>query len=301
MKPRLLVIVGPTAAGKSELAVKLARRFNGQIISADSRQIYRGLEIGSGKILKREIRGIPHHLLGIADPRRPFTVVEFQRLARQKILDIAGRNKLPILVGGTGFWIDAVVFGLRLPPVPPNRTLRERLSKKSPKELLVILKHLDPERAKTVEKENPRRLIRAIEIAKVIGRTPKIVRRKPYHAFWIGIAPAKEKLEKAIKRRVTAMLSRGLPVRQAGLVREIKNLLKRGLTKKRIRELGFEYQASLEYLEGKIGRNALQAKLIRDSLGYARRQMAWFRRNKHIRWVNTAGEAERLTKQFLRP
>ena len=168
-KPPLVVIVGPTAAGKSALAVRLARTFGGEVVSADSRQVYRGLDVGTGKISKRAMRGVPHHLLNVAGPKRPFDVVRFQRLAERAIRDVARRGRLPFLVGGTGLWVDAVAFGIGFPAAPPNRTLRRRLATKRARDLLAALRRLDPERAKTIEPQNPRRIIRAIEIARAIG------------------------------------------------------------------------------------------------------------------------------------
>ncbi|MEK7541902.1 MAG: tRNA (adenosine(37)-N6)-dimethylallyltransferase MiaA, partial [Patescibacteria group bacterium] len=162
---KIIVIVGPTASGKSALAVALAKKFDGEVIPADSRQVYRGLEIGSGAITKKEMRGIRHHLLGISSPRRAFTAAQFVAAALRAIADIARRGKISIIAGGTAFWIDALVHGLSLPEVKPNARLRRALAKKSAAQLLAILQKYDPRRAAEIEQKNPRRLIRAIEIA----------------------------------------------------------------------------------------------------------------------------------------
>ncbi len=167
---KLIVILGPTASGKSELAVKLAKKFNGEIISADSRQVYKGLNIGTGKITKKEMKGIGHHLLDVASPKRKFTVAQFQKLAFKKIREIQRRGKTPFLVGGTGFYIQSVVDNISIPEVTPNWKLRKALEKKNTEELFSMLKKLDPARAKTIDSKNPRRLTRAIEIASAEGR-----------------------------------------------------------------------------------------------------------------------------------
>ncbi|MDP2669214.1 MAG: tRNA (adenosine(37)-N6)-dimethylallyltransferase MiaA [bacterium] len=165
-KSRIIVVVGPNASGKSDFGVRLAKKMNGEIISADSRQVYKGLDIGSGKVTKKEMAGIPHHCIDIADPKKVFSAMDFKNCAERAIADILSRRKTPIIVGGTGFYIDAALGRMKLGGVPPDPKLRRKLSKYSAVKLLETLKKLDPERAKTVEQKNPVRLIRAIEIAK---------------------------------------------------------------------------------------------------------------------------------------
>ncbi|MFA6601514.1 MAG: tRNA (adenosine(37)-N6)-dimethylallyltransferase MiaA, partial [Candidatus Paceibacterota bacterium] len=160
----LLIILGPTATGKSDLAVSLARKLNGEIISADSRQVYRGLNIGTGKITKKEMGGIKHYLLDVADPKKTFDVTQYVGLAEKAISEIVAKDKLPIICGGTGYYISALVDGIVFPDVPPNPNLRAKLKLKSTSQLGIILKKLDPERYETIDKKNPRRLLRAIEI-----------------------------------------------------------------------------------------------------------------------------------------
>src|SRR3989344_3885695 len=160
-KQKVLVIVGPTSSGKSALAVELARTFGGEVISADSRQVYRGLNIGTGKISKREMRGVRHHLLDEVSPHRIFTAHDFVEKGRAAISDIAMRGKLPIIAGGTGFYIDALVGKIALPNVPPNKKLRAQLEKKTAKQLFTMLKKRDPRRAKSIDPHNKRRLVRA--------------------------------------------------------------------------------------------------------------------------------------------
>ena len=172
---KIIVILGPTASGKTALSITLAKRFNGEIISTDSRQVYKGLNIGSGKITKKEMKGIPHHLLDVANPKRKFTVAQFQTLALKKIQEIQNKGKIPFLVGGTGFYIQSVVDGIAIPEVKPNWKLRKKLDKKSVKELFLMLKKLDPRRAKNIDPKNPHRIIRAIEIVLSTNKpVPKI-------------------------------------------------------------------------------------------------------------------------------
>src|SRR3989344_6814532 len=189
MKSKILVIVGPTASGKSAFAVLFAKRLNGEIVSADSRQVYKGLNIGSGKITKREMMGIPHYMLDLVSPAQKFTVVQFREMAEKVIDEILARGKLPILVGGTGLYVDAITKGLIIPDVPPNQTLRQKLNKLTSTKLYKQLLKLDPKRAKQVDKNNPRRLIRAIEIAKALGKVPAIKARPKYDPVIIGLKP----------------------------------------------------------------------------------------------------------------
>lgn len=282
-KRKLLVIVGPTGSGKSALAVKLAKELNGEIVSADSRQIYRGLEIGSNYPSKGELRSVPHHLIGIADPRRIFTVAEYQKLAKGAVEKIWGRNKLPILVGGTGFYIRAVVDGIVIPEVPPNEILRAGLEKKTAEELANILKKKDKKRWRAIDRENKRRLIRAIEIAETLGSVPKI-KTDPIKAemLMIGLNPPKESLEMLIRKRAERMV-------QQGLVNEAKKLLKNGVKEERMRELGFEYHSALKYIQGKIkSQKALIDLMTRDTMHYVKRQMTWFKKDKRITWFDSA-------------
>lgn len=172
-KPKVIVILGQTATGKSSLAVKLAKKINGEVISADSRQVYKGLNIGTGKIIEKEMRNIPHYLIDVTNPKQKFTVVEYQKLAISAIADIVTRNKTPIICGGTGFYIDAITKGTVFPEVSPNYSLRNKLSLVNDRTLMLKLQKFDPERAKNIDAKNKIRLIRAIEIAKTLGKIPR--------------------------------------------------------------------------------------------------------------------------------
>jgi len=291
--PKLIVILGPTASGKSELAIQLAKKFNGEIISADSRQVYRGMDIGTGKVAKKEMKGIPHYLLDVASPKKRFTVVQYRKLALETINKIFKKGKVPILCGGTGFYIQAVVDGILIPKVHPDWKLRKKLEKRSVKELFNQLKKLDPKRAKTIEQKNKRRLIRALEIIKKIGRVPIFKKQPlPYPILMIGIKKSREEIKKRIKKRFVKWLKQGL-------IREVKNLKKSSLSFKRIEEFGIHYRVIAQYLQNKIGDKEMIENSIREIQNYAKRQMTWFKRDKRICWIKNYREAKNLVKNFL--
>lgn len=282
MKPKVLIIVGPTASGKSELGVELAHRFNGEVISADSRQVYRGLDIGTGKITKREMRGVPHHLLDVASPKRAFSAGDYMKRATKAIEDISARGKLPIIVGGTGFYIDALVGRIPLPEVPANLQLRKRLTSKSAHRLYAMLKKIDPARAKAMstpsERNNKLRLIRAIEIAKANAKTPKVELRSPsYDALWIGVRPSDADLKKRIGKRLSERI-------KSGMQSEAKRLHKAGVSFKRMRELGLEYRSLARCLQKEITSKEMEAELQSDIWRYARKQIGYWKRNANIQW-----------------
>ncbi len=278
-KPKILVIVGPTSSGKSDLAVKLAKRLNGEVISADSRQVYRGLNIGSGKITEKEKQGVPHHLLDVASPRRAFSVVQYQKLANKKIEEILKRKRLPIIVGGTGFYIQAIVDGLVLPEVKPDHALRSQLSKLNKQELFNKLRQLDPARAETIDKHNPRRLIRAIEIAETMGQNPKIKKLPPPYEFvMLGIKLSPEILQQKIKARLRQQL-------KLGLIKEVEELHQSGLSWQRLESLGLEYKYLALYLQNKITKTEMIGQLSLAIWQYAKRQLTWFKRDQRIIWL----------------
>ena len=209
MSRKIIVILGPTASGKSELAVKIAKKFNGEIISADSRQVYKRLDIGTGKITKKEMRGVPHHCIDIVSPRKVFTVSDFKKHAEKAIENIFAKNKIPIIVGGTGLYIQAIVDNIALPEVKPNWKLRKELEKKTTEEMFETLKKLDPERAENIDPKNPRRLIRAIEIAKALGKVPNLEASLPsWGPLQIGIKISNEKLKENINKRLVYHLKK---------------------------------------------------------------------------------------------
>lgn len=293
---KVLVVAGPTASGKSALAVRLAKKYDGEIISADSRQVYKGLDIGTGKITKKEMAGVPHHLLDVASPKRTFTVNHYQKLAQQKIKQIIKRGRLPIIVGGTGFYIDAALGTISVPPVPPNPPLRKRLNLLTTVELLRRLEKLDPDRAKTIDAKNPRRLIRAIEIAMALGRVPKRQPQPlPYPVIKIGIKVPWPELKLKIHDRLTKRLKQGL-------IKEVKKLHeKTGLSWQRLESFGLEYRYVAKLLQEQSSNfrvasepanrwvkrekiATLRQELERAIWHYAKRQLTWFKRDKTINW-----------------
>ncbi len=290
---KLLVIVGPNASGKSDLAVKLAKKFNGEVVSADSRQVYKGMDVGTGKITKEKMQGIPHHLLDVASPKRRFSVAQFQKKAIETIKKIQKKGKLPILCGGTGFYIQSVVDGIVIPKVKPDWALRKKLEKKSCEQLYQQLKKLDPQRAKTIDKKNKRRLIRAIEIVlKTKKRIPPLKKKVMFDALIIGIKRDKEELKKRIRKRLLKRL-------KEGMIEEVKSLHESGVSWKRLEELGLEYRYIAFYLQGKLNYKEMATQLQKAIENYAKRQMTWFKKDKRILWVTTYKEAEKLVKKFL--
>lgn len=278
--PRVLVVVGPTASGKSALAVMLAKKLNGEVVSADSRQVYRGLNIGSGKITTREMRGVPHHLLDVASPKRVFTIAQYVPRAERVIRDITRRGKLPIVCGGTAFYIDALLGIATIPPVPPDPKLRAELARLSTEALANRLEHLDPERAATIDRKNRVRLVRAIEIVTSTGKPIPHILATPsrYNALIIGITRPKEELRARIHARLTARL-------RAGMVREVEHLHASGVSWERLEALGLEYRFVSRYLRGNVSKEQMRADLEHAITQYAKRQMTWWKRNSAIRWT----------------
>ncbi|KND47747.1 MAG: tRNA dimethylallyltransferase [Parcubacteria bacterium C7867-006] len=280
IKPKILVILGPTATGKSDLAVKLAKKYNGEIISADSRQVYKGLDIGTGKITKKEMLGIPHYMLNVISPKKVFSVSDFQKLANAKIEEIISKGKLPIIVGGTGFYIQSIVDGIVLPEVPPNKKLRKELEKKNIDELVLMLEKIDKERLKNIDKNNPVRLIRAIEIAEKLGSVPKIKTQKSNYDFiQIGLNLPEGEIKEKIHKRLLARIKKGM-------MKEAEKIHKNGLSWKRMRELGLEYRYLADFLEKIIDQKELINKLDSEIYHYSKRQMTWFKKDKKIKWFN---------------
>ena len=298
MKNKILVIVGPTAVGKSALAVRLAKKLNGEIISADSRQVYKWLNIGTGKITKKEMRSVPHHLLDVVDPKKRFSAADFVRLGKKVIADIWARGKIPIICGGTGFYIDALLGKVLFPNVPPNTALRKKLAGKTAPELFAILKKWNPAWAKKIEnnsseRHNPRRLIRAIEIAKSLSVDTVC----PQVATWelnsqvvkIGLTLPPEKLKEKIRLRLLARI-------RAGMIAEAKKLHRQGLSWKRMEELGLEYRYLARYLRNEISKKEMIEKLATEIWRYAKRQMTWFKQDKKINWFRPSQSLKFILK-----
>ncbi len=295
MKSKVLVILGPTASGKSDLAVKLAKKFNGEIISADSRQVYKGLNIGSGKITKKEMMGVPHHLLDVANPKKIFTLDMFQKHVYGVMEDILKRKKLPVICGGTGFYIKALIDNMVLPDVQINPELRKKLKGKTSAQLMAILKKLDPKRAEEIHPNNLVRLIRAIEIAKTLGKVPKLESKKSdYDYLQIGIKSNGKDLQNRINARLIARLKKGM-------VKEVKNLHKKGVSWKKLEDFGLEYRYISLFLQKKISRQEMVDQLKLKIWQYAKRQMTWFKKDKRIKWfpLNAFRECDGKSKSII--
>ncbi len=277
MKTKVVVITGPTAVGKSDYAVDYAIKNNGEVISADSRQVYIGLDIGTGKITKQEMRGIPHHLLDVVSPTEKFNVEKYKVLAQKMIAEISARGKLPIICGGTGFYIDAVVKNISYPHVPHDEKLLEELYSKNVDELYQTLKSLDPEYAKGLnnsEQNNTHRLVRSIEIAKALGKIPKVEKlESPYEVEWIILDLPKEELRERIDKRLIKRL-------ENGIIEEVENLHKNALSWDRMEELGLEYRYISRFLRGLITKDEMIEQLKNKIWHYAKSQIAWFKRGK---------------------
>jgi len=294
-QPKIIAVVGPTASGKTALGIFLAQKLNGEIISADSRQIYKGLSSIARVPSKKERAGIPHHLLEFASPKRLYSSGEFVLDAKKIIQKLEQKKKLPIVVGGTGFYTDTLLRGLQLPQVPPNKKLRTQLEKKTAPQLFAILKKIDKRSAARIDAKNPPRLIRAIEIAKYLGKVPEISYKPEYDVLWLGLRPEAKIHEKNIHAGVTKRLNKMLA--EAKKIRPL-------LSKKNVTALGFELKPLLDYLDEKTTKKELVETLVREELGYVKRQWRWFKRRDDIHWVKNlparAGKTEalRLSKKF---
>lgn len=282
---KIIVILGQTATGKSDFAVQIAKEINGEVVSADSRQVYKGMDLGSGKITKKEMKGVKHYMLDIISPKKVFSVSQFQKKALKEIKSIFKNEKVPIICGGTGFYIDSVVDRKIFPEVPPNKKLRSDLSKKTTKELFQILKKLDRKRAQSIDKNNPVRLIRAIEIAKALGKVPPLHRQDLCKNIGlayvkIGLAMPDEILKERIKIRLMTRIKKGM-------IKEIKDLHeKEKVSWKRLEAFGLEYRYVAYFLQGKLGKKEMIEKLNIEVWHFAKRQKTWFKRDKNIIWIN---------------
>ena len=293
MLPKLIVIEGTNASGKSSLGVQLAARFGGEIISADSRQVFRRLDLGSGKITPEEMDGVPHHLLDVRDPGEFFSMADFQRLTYEAIDGILQRNRLPFLVGGTGLYVDAVADGYNLSDKAPDHSLRAHLETFSTPELYEMLKQKLPET--DIDPKNRHRVMRALEKLDAddyqpVGKTPR------YDLLKLGVTWPREILKQRIDERLEKRL-------QEGMVEEVKALLDEGVSEEFMVKLGLEYKYLTWYLTGKIGYEQMKEELGNAIKKFAKRQMTWFRRDPRIHWLdmsnNPEAEAEELINGFI--
>ena len=297
----LIVILGSTSSGKTEMGLRLAKKFNGEIINADSRQIYREMNIGTGKVesqksVKSKVCKVksPIHLINIKNPNQKFSLSQYKKLAVKAINDIHKKGKIPILVGGTGLYISAIVDNLEIPKASPNNDIRKKLEKHTNQYLYKYLKKIDLKSAKIIGENNKRKLIRAIEVYKLTGKAFSDQQTKGeslFNVLQIGIKIDREKLYKKIDKRVDKMI-------KIGLIKETKKL-----SKKYSFDLpamsGIGYYEIGQYLENKISLEEAIQKIKFRTHKYARRQMTWFKRDEKTEWVRSYGEAKKLVSEFL--
>jgi tRNA dimethylallyltransferase len=297
--PRLITVLGPTASGKSALGIALAQRFHGEIVSADSRQVYRGLDIGTAKVTPEERALVPHHLLDVADVRESFTVSQFQQQAIAAINHILARGHQPLLVGGSPHYIQAVVDNLDIPSIPPQPALRAELEARPLSELLAQLEELDPRSAAMIDRNNPRRVIRALEVCLVSGKPfseQRGVAAPLYTSLLLGVQWPREVLYKRIDRRVDERM-------RQGMVQEVRDLLEQGVSHERLDALGLEYRFISRWLRGEFASEGEMVERLKYAIhDFTRRQLTWFRKDTRIVWLEgyDVARAEELVEDFLK-
>lgn len=278
---KLIVVLGTNASGKSDLGIRLARQFNGEIVSADSRQVYRGLDLGTGKITPTQAAMVKHHLIDVADVSEVYSLAQYQRAAFKAIDSIADTGRLPFLVGGTGLYISAIVEGYQLIDVPPNHRLRTQLESLALPHLIARLQEVDPDAAARIDQRNPRRIIRAIEIAAAgYGRAEAQKRVPRYHCLQLGLTWPREVLLERIEQRLRERLAHGM-------IDEVARLRSQGVSDLRLDALGLEYRYIARYLRGDLHTlDELRTQLGIAIRQYAKEQLTWFKRDGKIRWLD---------------
>ena len=282
---KLVVILGTNASGKSDLGIRLANHLGSEVVSADSRQVYRGLDMGSGKITPAQAGTVKHHLIDVADVSEYFSLAQFQRAAYSAIDSISAAGKLPLLVGGTGLYISAIVEGFQLVDVPPNELLRTELESLPLAQLVEKLEKFDPDAASRIDKSNQRRLIRAIEIASA-GRADSAAQKSSprYNCLQLGLTWPRQILEERIEKRLGERLA-------AGMVDEVANLRSRGVSDTRLEKLGLEYRYITRYLRGELGTlDNLRLQLGIAIRQFSKGQLTWFKRDNRIIWLDPFGD-----------
>ena len=304
-KEKIICVVGPTACGKTKLGVTLANKFNGEIISADSRQVYKGMDIGTGKDLK-DYKKTPYHLIDIESPKKQITLAHWQKLAIEKIKEITSRGKIPFIVGGTGLYINSIVDGYILSDEKTDLDLRKKLDAAPLSELQKMLRKLDKFSYEKVDIKNKRRVIRAIEIAKsgiVLKNRPARIatqsvaggKKKLFDSLVIGITFDRSIINKRIDERLKQRLE------YENMIDEISNLHVSGVSWKRLEDFGLEYRFVSRYLQKKINYDELFTQLSTAIHQFAKRQMTWFNKRKDIVWIKDYKQAEKLVNKFLSP
>jgi tRNA dimethylallyltransferase len=297
-KQKLIVLIGPTAVGKTKLSIELAKKFNGEIISGDSMQIYKGMDIGTAKITREEMEGIRHHLIDVKEPEESFSTAEFQELVRKKIDEISARGKMPMIVGGTGLYIQSAIYDYHFTDAPSDpefrRTLEEEAEEKGPVSLHEKLDKVDPESASRIHPNNVRRVIRALEIIHCTGKTagelqadqsPELM----YDTALIGLMMERELLYRRINLRVDLMM-------EQGLLEEVKYLYNNGLRDcQSIQAIG--YKELYDYFDDKVSLDEAIENLKQNSRRYAKRQLTWFRNKMNVEWFDMS-ESHDAEKKF---
>jgi len=294
-KPPLVAIVGPTAAGKTEVSLELAEEFHGEIVSADSRQVYRQMDIGTDKATPEQQSRVAHHLLDMANPTERYTVAQFQQAAITAIGHIQTKGRLPFLVGGTGLYVQAVVDNLAIPAVAPQSTLRAELDGLPLEELQQRLRAADPVGYGNIDQRNRRRLVRAIEVTETAGvpfSELKAAADSPFDTLIIGINKPWEVLEQRIEGKMTER-------REHGMIDEVKRLQESGISWEQLESFGLEYRRVAEHLQGKSSYEEMVERSARDLKAFAKRQLTWFKRDSRISWITDENEAEGLVSDWL--
>lgn len=292
-KEKLVVLIGPTAVGKTRLSIELAKKYNGEIISGDSMQIYKEMDIGTAKIKHHEMEGIPHHLIDIKEPDEGFSVAEFQELVREKISEITVRGKLPIIVGGTGLYIQSVIYDYQFSDAPSDEAIRKELEKRAALEgnekLHFELQQVDPRSAEKIHPNNIRRVIRALEVYHFTGKTISEYQDKQdpeliYETVIIGLTMDREILYERINKRVDLMIDEGL-------LSEVEKFYNRGLNDcQSIQAIG--YKELYEYFDTHMTLEEAIEQLKQNSRRYAKRQLTWFRNKMNVSWFDMSEAAD---------
>lgn len=287
---KLIAVVGTNASGKSGLGIALARHYGGEVVSADSRQVYRGLDLGSGKVTPEETEGVPHHLLDVCEPGTFFTMADFQRLAYAAIDDIHARGNLPFLVGGTGLYVDAVCEGYVLSNIEPDLAYRRELEQRSTEELWAMLEAVQP--GSGVDPRNRNRVMRRLEKLHD-GDTGGVTRQPRYEVLKLGVTWDRPTL----CRRIDERLARRM---EQGMLQEVQDLLDAGVSEDFLYRLGLEYRYISQYLLGKGGSEEYMLEELKKAIKrFAKRQMTWFRRDQSIHWLDTRGDALQEAKALI--
>lgn len=295
-KPPAIAIVGPTASGKTSLSITLAKEFSGEVISADSRQVYQGMDIGTAKVTVEEMEDVPHHLLDVCDPKETYTAMDFVRDASSALEEVTDRGNLPIVAGGTFFYLDLLTGKMTAPEVEPNPELRAELEPLSNESLLEKLTALDPARAEVIDKNNPRRLVRAIEIATFLGHVSASTPQESSHRWLtLGIDIPIDILEVRIRQRVHERLDKGM-------IEEVERLHDEGVSYERLDSFGLEYRYTGRYLQGLITKEKMIEELVTKTRQFAKRQKTWLKRDETIKWLEfpvDIDEAKKFVRDFL--